>query len=310
MENCSDRASRGGRVEFAVFPRAVHMTASRRASSDVRSFQAQARRKPAPSGRTAARSVRTVDAGEPPLPRRAEPPPASLEPPAPGGRRCPRPARPPKRPRWTPRGDAAPARDAPGASASRPASDCRATSSSARSPGVFRRRVLDDEALDELETALLTADVGVDATRHLLDDLRARYRRAGARCRSAGAAARRVGRPRPPARSAVDDRPPRGRSSSCSPASTAPARRRRSASSRSGCSSAGLTVLLAAGDTFRAAAREQLVGLGRAQQRAGDPAGGRRPGGGHVRRRRRRQRAAASTSCWRTRRAGCRRRRT
>jgi fused signal recognition particle receptor len=46
--------------------------------------------------------------------------------------------------------------------------------------GVFRRRVLDDEALEELETALLTADVGVDATEHLLDDLKARYRRAGA----------------------------------------------------------------------------------------------------------------------------------
>jgi fused signal recognition particle receptor len=46
--------------------------------------------------------------------------------------------------------------------------------------GVFRRRVLDDEALEELETALLTADVGVDATEHLLEDLKARYRRAGA----------------------------------------------------------------------------------------------------------------------------------
>ncbi len=46
--------------------------------------------------------------------------------------------------------------------------------------GVFRRRVLDDEALDELETALLTADVGVAATHALLDDLKLRYRRAGA----------------------------------------------------------------------------------------------------------------------------------
>jgi len=46
--------------------------------------------------------------------------------------------------------------------------------------GVFRRRVLDDQALEELETALLTADVGVDATAHLLEDLKARYRRAGA----------------------------------------------------------------------------------------------------------------------------------
>lgn len=45
--------------------------------------------------------------------------------------------------------------------------------------GVLRRRKLDDEALAELETALLTADVGVDATHHLLDDLKTRYRRAG-----------------------------------------------------------------------------------------------------------------------------------
>ncbi len=45
--------------------------------------------------------------------------------------------------------------------------------------GVFRRRVLDDEALEELESALLTADVGVDATAHLLEDLKARYRKAG-----------------------------------------------------------------------------------------------------------------------------------
>ena len=45
--------------------------------------------------------------------------------------------------------------------------------------GVFRRRVLDDEALEELESALLGADVGVDATAHLLEELRSRYRRAG-----------------------------------------------------------------------------------------------------------------------------------
>ncbi|HLW13101.1 MAG TPA: signal recognition particle receptor subunit alpha, partial [Casimicrobiaceae bacterium] len=45
--------------------------------------------------------------------------------------------------------------------------------------GVFRNRVLDDEALAELEAALLLADVGVDATRYLLEDLRIRYRRAG-----------------------------------------------------------------------------------------------------------------------------------
>jgi len=40
---------------------------------------------------------------------------------------------------------------------------------------VFQRKVLDEEALEELETALLTADVGVGATEHLLADLKARY---------------------------------------------------------------------------------------------------------------------------------------
>jgi fused signal recognition particle receptor len=44
---------------------------------------------------------------------------------------------------------------------------------------VFARRVLDETALEELETALLGGDVGVDATQHLLDDLKVRWRRAG-----------------------------------------------------------------------------------------------------------------------------------
>jgi fused signal recognition particle receptor len=45
--------------------------------------------------------------------------------------------------------------------------------------GVFRNKVLDEEALDDLEAALLTADVGIDATRHLLEDLKARYAGSG-----------------------------------------------------------------------------------------------------------------------------------
>ena len=51
--------------------------------------------------------------------------------------------------------------------------------------------------------------------------------------------------------------------------------------------SQGHSVLLAAGDTFRAAAREQLDRLGRAQQRRRDRAGRRRSGRRHVRRHRR-----------------------
>lgn len=43
----------------------------------------------------------------------------------------------------------------------------------------FRRPVLDDETMDALETALITADVGVAATATLLDDLRARWKRSG-----------------------------------------------------------------------------------------------------------------------------------
>jgi fused signal recognition particle receptor len=39
------------------------------------------------------------------------------------------------------------------------------------------RRQIDDELLDELETLLLTADVGVDATRRIIDNLSARVRR-------------------------------------------------------------------------------------------------------------------------------------
>ena len=45
--------------------------------------------------------------------------------------------------------------------------------------GVFRNRILDEQALDDLEEGLLTADVGVDATRHLLEDLKERYRKSG-----------------------------------------------------------------------------------------------------------------------------------
>ncbi len=44
---------------------------------------------------------------------------------------------------------------------------------------VFARRRLDAETLDELETALITADVGIAATQHLLNDLAARWKAAG-----------------------------------------------------------------------------------------------------------------------------------
>ena len=127
--------------------------------------------------------------------------------------------------------------------------------------GVQSRRKLDDEALDELETALLTADVGVDATAHLLDDLKARYRRAG---------------PDADARAVLQE---------ALTALLAPLERPLVISAErpfvimmTGVNGAGkttsigklakwlqqqnLSVLLAAGDTFRAAAREQLAAWG------------------------------------------------
>lgn len=143
--------------------------------------------------------------------------------------------------------------------------------------GVFSRKVLDEETLEELETALLTADVGVAATQHLLDDLRERYRRSGG-----------TADPRSVLKAAVLDL-------------IAPLERPLEITSArpfvimiAGVNGAGKTtsigklarffqeqghsVLLAAGDTFRAAAREQLVIWGERNnvpvisQAGGDPA--------------------------------------
>jgi len=127
--------------------------------------------------------------------------------------------------------------------------------------GVFSRRKLDDEALDELETALLLADVGVDATAHLLDDLKARYRRAGP-----DADARIVLKEALAALLAPLQKP------------LAITAERPFVIMLAGVNGAGkttsigklakwlqqqdLSVLLAAGDTFRAAAREQLAAWG------------------------------------------------
>ena len=68
--------------------------------------------------------------------------------------------------------------------------------------GVFARRKLDAATLEELETALISADVGVAATQHLLDDLSRALEARRRRRRSEGAA---QGSAR---------RPPRARSSS------------------------------------------------------------------------------------------------
>ena len=127
--------------------------------------------------------------------------------------------------------------------------------------GVLRRRKLDDEALDELETALIAADVGVDATAHLLDDLKARYRRAGpdadARAVLRDALAALLGPLEAPLLVGAE-RPfvimltgVNGAGKTTSIGKLAKWLQQQN-----------LSVLLAAGDTFRAAAREQLVAWG------------------------------------------------
>ncbi|HEY5862508.1 MAG TPA: signal recognition particle-docking protein FtsY [Casimicrobiaceae bacterium] len=127
--------------------------------------------------------------------------------------------------------------------------------------GVFSRRKLDDEALDELETALLTADVGVDATAHLLDDLKTRYRRAGPEADARvvlkeALAALLVPLEKPLVITA--ERPfvimlagVNGAGKTTSIGKLAKWLQQQN-----------LSVLLAAGDTFRAAAREQLAAWG------------------------------------------------
>jgi fused signal recognition particle receptor len=142
--------------------------------------------------------------------------------------------------------------------------------------GVFSRRTLDEETLDELETALLTADVGVAATQQILDDLRARWKRA-----------------------ADDDDPKEHLKAALRDLITPLEKPLEITSARpfvimlAGVNGAGKTtsigklarffqsqghsVLLAAGDTFRAAAREQLEvwgarnGVTVISQAGGDP---------------------------------------
>jgi fused signal recognition particle receptor len=143
--------------------------------------------------------------------------------------------------------------------------------------GVFRRRVLDEAALEELENALLMADCGVEATQHLLGELRTRYRRAGgdadprALLRAAFAdlvrtleAPVEIGATRP---FVIMLAGVNGAGKTTSIGKIAKWLQQRK-----------LSVLLAAGDTFRAAAREQLAVWGERnnvaviQQAGGDPA--------------------------------------
>jgi fused signal recognition particle receptor len=143
--------------------------------------------------------------------------------------------------------------------------------------GVFVRRKLDDEALEQLETALLTGDVGVDATLHLLANLKLRWKKAGEnadpRSELAGAMVDLIG----PLEQPLVIGPQRpfvimltgvnGAGKTTSIGKLAKWLHQQN-----------LSVLLAAGDTFRAAAREQLTVWGERnnvaviQQAGGDAA--------------------------------------
>ena len=142
---------------------------------------------------------------------------------------------------------------------------------------VFVRRVLDDAALEEMENALLGADVGVDATEHLLEALRVRWKRAGANADPRETLAETMTELIAPLEQPLVVGPQRpfvimltgvngaGKTTSIGKLAK-------------WLQSQNLSVLLAAGDTFRAAAREQLVvwgernGVAVIQQAGGDPA--------------------------------------
>ena len=141
---------------------------------------------------------------------------------------------------------------------------------------VFARRVLDETALEELENALLAGDVGVDATQHLLDDLQVRWRRAGTNADPRSTLADAMVALIVPLEHPLVVGPARpfvimltgvngaGKTTSIGKLAK-------------WLQAQNLSVLFAAGDTFRAAAREQLTVWGERNgvaviQAGGDPA--------------------------------------
>lgn len=143
---------------------------------------------------------------------------------------------------------------------------------------LFGGRKIDEALFDELETALLSADCGVEATRALLDDLRATVRKQriedGARLKAALKAAL-LDRLAP-----LERKLETGAHKPCiivvagvngSGKTTSIGKLAKLLQGR------GLKVMLAAGDTFRAAAREQLAAWGERNgvsvigQQGGDP---------------------------------------
>ncbi len=139
------------------------------------------------------------------------------------------------------------------------------------------RKSLGDDAIEELESALLEADVGVAATSHLLADLRQRWSRADAGTEPRDALRASLTTLLSPLEQPLVVGPQRpfvimlagvngaGKTTSIGKLAKY-------------LQSQGLSVLLAAGDTFRAAAREQLEVWGERNgvrviaQQGGDPA--------------------------------------
>ncbi|MCL2309506.1 MAG: signal recognition particle-docking protein FtsY [Proteobacteria bacterium] len=142
---------------------------------------------------------------------------------------------------------------------------------------VLSRRTLDDDTLEELETALLTADAGIAATQHLLAELKQRYAKANAETDVKTVlrdALYDLLRPLQTENRAIDVNPCvvmlTGVNGAGKTTSIGKLTRR--------WQNEGHTVLLAAGDTFRAAAGEQLSVWGERNnvtviaQQGGDPA--------------------------------------
>ena len=142
---------------------------------------------------------------------------------------------------------------------------------------LFGREALSEEAIDELRSALLGADVGIPATEHLLDELIARWKRAGADLDARGVLKSAlieliapleqplvIGATRP---FVIMLAGVNGAGKTTSIGKLAKYLQGQ-----------GCSVLLAAGDTFRAAAREQLESWGARNnvqvvaQHGGDPA--------------------------------------
>ncbi|OPZ03077.1 MAG: Signal recognition particle receptor FtsY [Alphaproteobacteria bacterium ADurb.BinA305] len=145
--------------------------------------------------------------------------------------------------------------------------------------GLFSRAKIDDELLEELETTLLMADVGLTGTQYLLDELKKRVKRdqLESPAQLQAALAELLEGMLQPLEAPLDTSTHKpfvimlaGINGAGKTTSIGKLARRFQAE--------GKSVLLAAGDTFRAAAREQLLAWGERNgvaviaQESGDPA--------------------------------------